>query len=63
MALPMGVEVPKHAEKGHATSAPKHPYLKRKIIGTTIVALVLTTLFMYLRALGYTDLHYYFKKY
>lgn len=62
MALPIGVTTPPTIEKGHASSAPQKPHLKRKIIGTTIVTCILTTIFMYYRELGYMDLYYWFRK-
>jgi len=43
MALPVGVQVPEESEvaKGHATSAPKRPYLGRKVLAATAIAAVL----------------------
>lgn len=43
MALPVGVQVPDESEvgKGHASSAPKFPYLGRKVLATTAIAAVL----------------------
>ncbi|MEQ8817962.1 MAG: DUF1467 family protein [Thalassobaculum sp.] len=43
MALPVGVQVPDESEvgKGHATSAPKRPYLGRKALAATAIAAVL----------------------
>ncbi len=43
MALPVGVQVPEETEvgKGHATSAPRRPYLGRKALAATAIAAVL----------------------
>lgn len=43
MALPVGVQVPDETEveKGHATSAPRRPYLGRKALAATAIAAVL----------------------
>lgn len=43
MALPVGVQVPDESEvgEGHATSAPKRPYLGRKALAATAIAAVL----------------------
>lgn len=43
MALPVGVQVPDESEigKGHATSAPRRPYLGRKALAATVIAAVL----------------------
>lgn len=43
MALPIGVQVPDRSEveSGHATSAPRRPYLGRKALAATVVAAVL----------------------
>jgi predicted secreted protein len=42
MALPIGLQVPKKIEKGHANSAPKNPRIGLKIFLSCIVALILT---------------------
>jgi len=43
MALPVGVQVPDptEVESGHATSAPRRPYMKRKLLAATTIAAVL----------------------
>ena len=43
MALPVGVQAPSDTEigKGHAASAPKRPYLRRKVLAATVIAAVL----------------------
>jgi len=43
MALPVGVQVPDDDEigKGHATSAPRRPYLGRKALAAAVIAAVL----------------------
>ena len=61
MALPIGVTTPAKVEKGHASSAPEKPHIKRKVIVTTIITLILSAIFMYFRELGYMDLYYWFQ--
>ncbi len=39
--LPWGVQVADQPEEGHATSAPKKPYLWQKALATTLVTLVI----------------------
>lgn len=43
MALPVGVQVPdaSEVETGHATSAPRRPYLGRKALAATAIAAML----------------------
>lgn len=43
MALPVGVQVPdsSEVESGHATSAPRRPFLGRKALAATAIAAVL----------------------
>ena len=41
MALPFGAHPPEAPEQGHATSAPRNPYLLRKALVATVVAAVL----------------------
>ena len=47
IVLPIGIQVPKKTEKGFAESAPNVHYLGRKLIGTAIVSLVLTSIYWY----------------
>lgn len=47
MALPIGSHIPEHHEEGRASSAPEKTYLGRKLLGTTIVTIILTGLFYY----------------
>lgn len=48
IVLPFGVDRNENPEKGHNTGAPSNPWLKRKIIITTAVAILLVFLFFYL---------------
>jgi len=41
MALPVGVRVPDVPGDGHASSAPAHPLMLKKVIATTLIAGVL----------------------
>ena len=41
MVLPWGVRIPKTVEKGHATSAPEHPYIGLKLIVTSVASALL----------------------
>ena len=43
LALPIGVRVPDESEvgRGHASSAPRRPYLLRKVLAATLIAAVL----------------------
>ncbi|HEY9568738.1 MAG TPA: DUF1467 family protein [Thalassobaculum sp.] len=43
LALPIGVQVPDESEvgRGHARSAPRRPYLLRKMLAATLIAAVL----------------------
>ena len=47
LVLPVGIQVPDKTEKGFADSAPNVHYLSRKLIGTAIVSVVLTTIYWY----------------
>jgi len=40
MVLPIGVRVPHTPEKGHAASAPVNPRLRRKLLITSVIALL-----------------------
>ncbi len=42
--LPFGVRTEEQPEKGHAPSAPRQPYLWRKIATTTVIAGILCAL-------------------
>ncbi len=42
MVLPFGVAPPDVVEKGHASSAPAKPRLLRKLLITTVLAIVVT---------------------
>ena len=41
MVLPFGAKAPEQIEKGHATSAPERPQLLKKMLVTSLIALVL----------------------
>ena len=41
MVLPFGAKAPEIVEKGHATSAPERPRLVKKMLITSVIALVL----------------------
>lgn len=53
MALPFGVKTDEKIIKGNADSAPKNPYLLKKIIITTIVSFFITWLIIELISQGY----------
>ena len=44
MSLPFGVRTEEQPETGHAPSAPRQPYLWRKIAATTVIAGILCAL-------------------
>ena len=56
MALAVGVKVPNAPEVGHASSAPEQTHLGRKVLGTTIVSLLITGLLFYLVHVGIIDM-------
>lgn len=51
--LPWGVERVKHPEKGHDAGAPKSPSIKKKLLITTLIALVITTVYIVALTHGY----------
>lgn len=55
MMLPVGVKVPEHIEKGHASSAPEQPKIKKKAVITTIASLTFTLGYFYSLEKGYLD--------
>ncbi|GAT76904.1 hypothetical protein EHRUM4_00990 [Ehrlichia ruminantium] len=55
LILPIKVEVPDNPEIGIASSAPIKSYLLIKTIITTITSILLTVLYIYLKAKGYID--------
>ena len=55
MMLPVGVRIPEHVEKGHASSAPAQPKIKKKAIITTIISLIFTLGYFYSLENGYLD--------
>lgn len=55
MVLPVGVRMEETLEAGHASSAPRNPRIKAKMLLTTAVAVVLTGLFFFLMTQGYLD--------
>ena len=46
--LPIGVNIPKIIEKGHASSAPENPKIALKILITALISLVLTFFYWYI---------------
>lgn len=42
MALPIGVRPPEEPQPGTVPSAPERPYLLWKVLGTTVIAALLT---------------------
>jgi predicted secreted protein len=55
IVLPIGIEIEKKVEKGHADSAPKNPRMLHKILLTTLITLLLTIMIIYLVERGYLD--------
>jgi predicted secreted protein len=53
--LPFGVKTDKHPLKGNDTGAPVKTNLKKKIIITSIITLVLTSTYLYLLETGVID--------
>jgi predicted secreted protein len=53
MALPFGAGVTSLPEPGHDNGAPTKPYLKIKIIITTVIAIILTVIIVYIIDEGY----------
>ena len=41
MILPWGVRIPETIKKGHATSAPEHPYIGLKLLVTSVASALL----------------------
>ena len=56
MSLPFGVRTVEQPEAGHATSAPRQPYLWRKIAATTVLAGILCALVILVIASGWFSL-------
>ena len=48
MVLPFGARPPDQVEPGMATSAPARPRIGRKFLITTLIALILTSLILWL---------------
>ncbi len=53
--LPIGMKREEKPEEGHDAGAPKHPMLRKKILLTSIVTLIITIVLMYLLSLGIMD--------
>lgn len=52
--LPLGGnQPPEEIEVGHADSAPKSPKIKYKLLGATILAVILTSSYMFFVYMGY----------
>lgn len=47
MALPFGSSPPETIEKGHANSAPSNPMLKKKLVWTTVITIILWLIIIY----------------
>lgn len=56
MVLPFGAHTGK-VEKGHASGSPKHTYLGRKLLITTVITLGVTWLGLYLVDSGMIDIN------
>lgn len=44
--LPIGIEVPEEQESGHASSAPKQAMIWKKMLWSTITAILVTVIFI-----------------
>ena len=56
MTLPFGIKTPELIEPGHATSAPEKPMLRRKLIVSTIIALILFVIIYWVIDSGFISL-------
>lgn len=45
LTLPFGVQREDNPIKGQASSAPKNPYIKQKMIITTVLTIIITLIF------------------
>ena len=48
IALPIGAKPSDNPEKGHATSAPKNPHIRKKLAISFIISLIITIIYFYL---------------
>jgi predicted secreted protein len=48
IALPIGIEVEKNKNPGHADSAPKNTHLVKKVFMTSIITLIITIIIGYM---------------
>ena len=53
IALPIGVNPEENPDSGNMKGAPKNPDLKKKIIATTIITVILTTAYYFAVEKGY----------
>ena len=51
--LPWGVERVSCPEKGHDAGAPKHSAIRKKMLATTLIAFVITAVYIFLVTHGY----------
>ena len=56
MVLPFGAAPPDEVEPGHAPSAPAHPRMGLKVLITTVIAVALTALIMWVIESGLIQL-------
>ena len=47
ISLPIGIKVPKHHKRGHATSCPENNKIILKLFISTIISLIITSLYFY----------------
>lgn len=48
LSLPFGITPADEPEKGHSTGAPRQAHLKKKLLITTLLSIVITFLFFWL---------------
>ena len=56
MSLPFGIKMPDEVERGHATSAPEKPMLRRKVTISTAIASVLFIIVYWIIDSGFISL-------
>ena len=56
MALPIGIKPQKKVKLGNDPGAPANPNLKPKIIGTTIVSIIIAAIIIYVQRSGIIDI-------
>lgn len=58
IALPIGIEQEKNPEKGNDSGAPKNPMIKKKMLYTTLVTILLTYVYYLIAQQDFFQLPY-----